>query len=165
MKQIIKKAFAVALAACLVGAVSTPALARGHHGFGGFRGGGFRSGGFGGRGFHRGGFHGGGFRGGGFHGFPHHRWHGHHRHWHGSYGFYMDLTPAFWYPWYYRPYYPYYGSSTVIVQQPVQYVSREDDNGDYYWYYCHNPQGYYPYISQCNSRWVKVRPFPADAQK
>ncbi len=142
MKQTIKKTLAVALAACLAGVVASPALARGHHG---------------------GGHHGGGFH----HGGHHHHHHGHR--WHGSYGFYMDLTPAFWYPWYYHPY-PYYGGyyggSTVIVQQPVQYVSREDSgNGGNYWYYCHNPQGYYPYISQCNARWVKVRPFPADAPK
>lgn len=138
MKKIFRKTLAVALVACLAGAVSQPALARGGHG--------------------------GGHHGGGFHGRHHGGHHHHHGHrWHGSYGFYMDLTPAFWYPWYYHPY-PYYGGSTIIVQQPVQYVSREDNSGNY-WYYCHNPKGYYPYVSQCNAQWVKVRPFPADAQK
>ncbi len=144
MKQTLKKTLAVVLAACLAGAVSTPALARGGHGGG-----------------HRGGEH----HGGGHHHGGHHHHHGHR--WHGSYGFYMDLTPAFWYPWYYHPYYPYYGygGSTVIVQQPVQYVSRDEGNAENYWYYCHNPRGYYPYISQCNAKWVKVRPFPADVPR
>lgn len=142
MKKIFRKPLAMALAACLAGAVSQPALARVHHG----------------QGHHGGGFHG---RHHGSHHGGHHHYHGHR--WHGSYGFYMDLTPAFWYPWYYHPY-PYYGGATIIVQQPVQYVSREDNSRNY-WYYCHNPKGYYPYVSQCNAQWVKVRPFPADAQK
>ena len=139
MKQTIGKILAIALAASLVGTVSSPALARGHHG------------------------------GGGHHGGHHHHHGGHHHHhghgWHGSYGFYMDLTPAFCYPWYYRPDYPYYGFPTVVVQQPIQYVSRDDGINNHYWYYCHNPKGYYPYIQKCNARWVKVRPFPADAQR
>jgi hypothetical protein len=27
-----------------------------------------------------------------------------------------------------------------------------------YWYYCQNPQGYYPYVKQCPSGWTKVPP-------
>jgi hypothetical protein len=30
-----------------------------------------------------------------------------------------------------------------------------------YWYYCTNPDGYYPYIKQCGSGWQKVAPTPS----
>jgi hypothetical protein len=30
-----------------------------------------------------------------------------------------------------------------------------------FWYYCDNPQGYYPYVSQCPSGWRAVSPTPA----
>lgn len=26
----------------------------------------------------------------------------------------------------------------------------------FYWYYCKNPSGYYPYVKQCPSGWMKV---------
>ena len=29
-----------------------------------------------------------------------------------------------------------------------------------YWYYCQNPQGYYPYVPQCPSGWMQVVPRP-----
>jgi hypothetical protein len=29
-----------------------------------------------------------------------------------------------------------------------------------YWYYCHNPEGYYPYVKKCPSGWMKVVPSP-----
>lgn len=29
------------------------------------------------------------------------------------------------------------------------------------WYYCDNPQGYYPYVSNCNNAWRQVAPTPA----
>jgi hypothetical protein len=30
-----------------------------------------------------------------------------------------------------------------------------------FWYYCDNPRGYYPYVSQCPSGWRAVSPTPA----
>jgi hypothetical protein len=30
-----------------------------------------------------------------------------------------------------------------------------------FWYYCENPRGYYPYVSQCPSGWRAVSPTPA----
>ncbi len=153
MKQTLKKLLAILVAAGLAGAVSAPAFAKGHGG-------------------HGGGFHGGGHRGGGgFHGGGHHRpppprhHHGGHR-WHGSYGIFLSSGPSYWGPWY-DPYPSYH--STVIVQQPAQpvyYANKHDgeaSNNPQYWYYCNNPQGYYPYVAKCESRWVKVRPFPIDA--
>jgi hypothetical protein len=57
-------------------------------------------------------------------------------------------------PWYPYNYYPQ--PSTVVQQAPVYVQPQQQD--DYYWYYCENPKGYYPYISSCQSGWMKVVP-------
>jgi hypothetical protein len=33
-----------------------------------------------------------------------------------------------------------------------------------YWYYCRNPQGYYPYVKRCPSGWMRVVPSPPPPQ-
>jgi len=55
--------------------------------------------------------------------------------------------------------YPYYAAPPVIIQQqpPPVYVQPEQAE-DNYWYYCPDPQGYYPYIRDCESGWMKVVP-------
>ena len=87
----------------------------------------------GGGGFHGGGFHGGGFHGGGFHGGRFHdgRFHDNRVFFGGGFGF----------PWwgYYPRYYDY--------SQP--YASQT-------WYYCSDPAGYYPNVTQCNTGWQAV---------
>jgi hypothetical protein len=96
--------------------------------------GGFHGGG-GGGGFHGGGggFHGGGFgafHGGGFHGdrFRDNR---------------FFFGGSFGYPWWgYYPDYGYYGDSQPYFSQT--------------WYYCSDPAGYYPYVTQCNTGWQAV---------
>ena len=85
-------------------------------------------------GFHGGGggFHGGfgGFHGGGFHG---DRFHDNRFFFGGSFGF----------PWWgYYPDYGYYGYSQPYASQT--------------WYYCSDPAGYYPYVTQCNTGWQAV---------
>jgi hypothetical protein len=95
-------------------------------GWGGHRFGGFRGG------FHGGGFHGGGFHGGGFHG---HGFHG------GGFG--VLGWPYYAYP-YGGDYDPYHGYDTG---QP---------SSSQVWYYCSDPAGYYPYITQCNAGWQTV---------
>jgi hypothetical protein len=97
---------------------------------GGFHGGGggFHGGGFGG--FHGGGFHGGGFHGGRFHDG---RFHDNRFFFGGSFA----------YPWWgYYPDYGYYGYSQPYSSQT--------------WYYCSDPAGYYPYVTQCNTGWQTV---------
>ena len=76
-----------------------------------------------------GGFHGGGFRGGGFRGggFHHGRFFG------GFAGF--GFSPYYW-DYGYGDYYA----------QPYSQV----------WYYCVDPAGYYPYVTQCNTGWQPV---------
>jgi hypothetical protein len=72
-----------------------------------------------------------------------------------------------WYPWYpyyypyysYYPYYPYYAPAPTVAveQQPQQYTDSGEQQSDY-WYYCQNPQGYYPYVQSCPGGWMKVVP-------
>jgi hypothetical protein len=134
----IGRALTIAAAVLSVSALSQPNVAYAFGGGGGFHGGG---GGFhgGGGGFHGGGgYHGGGFHGGfgGLHGGEFHddRFHdGRFRGGFGGFGFF--------------PYYGYYDYG---------------DYGDYgqpysqTWYYCSDPAGYYPYVSQCNTSWQTV---------
>jgi hypothetical protein len=169
MQQLIKRrprprigrALAIAAALLCATALSQPNLAyAGPHGGGG--GGGFHGGG--GGGFHgggMGGFHGGGggFHGGGFGGF-----HGHFAGMHNGFGerhegfrdrredfrerhgaFIGGLGLGFYgypYDWGYSPDYGYYGYSQPYSSQT--------------WYYCSDPAGYYPYVTQCNTGWQTV---------
>ena len=127
----IGRALAIAAALMCATALSQPNLAyAGPHGGGG--GGGFHGGGggFHGGGFHGGGFHAmGGFHGGGFHGDRFHD---------NRFFFGGSLVD----PWWGYPDYGYYDYS-----QP--YASQS-------WYYCSDPAGYYPYVTQCNSGWQTV---------
>ena len=70
------------------------------------------------------------------------------------------------------PYYsPYYGYSPVIsvpVTPPV-YIQRQETRPPLsppqpanYWYYCRNPDGYYPYVKKCAEGWLQVPPRPQD---
>ena len=72
--------------------------------------------------------------------------------------------PGWWGPYYYPSYYPYYPTEPpmVIQQQPEAYVqpAPEAEEQQSYWYYCKDPQGYYPYVRQCPSGWMKVVPSP-----
>ena len=45
----------------------------------------------------------------------------------------------------YRGYYPYYAPSRRYTQPQ-------------YWYYCTDPQGYYPYVTNCRAAWLPVVP-------
>ena len=92
--------------------------------------GGFHGGGGGFHGGGFGGFHGGGFHGGGFHDG---RFHDNRFFFGGSVG----------YPWW--GYYPDYGYDNY--SQP--YASQT-------WYYCSDPAGYYPNVTQCNTGWQAV---------
>ncbi len=85
--------------------------------------------------------------------------------------------PFYWGPRYYYGgpsfYYsppPYYYSAPVIVEQPPVYVERGTNEpaapatqpaspGD--WYFCTDPEGYYPYVKQCPGGWRKVPAQPS----
>ena len=147
----------MSIAAALLGAavLCQPDLAHAAHGGGGGHGGGFHGGGFHGGGFHGGGFHA-AVHGGGFHrgitgghyayGYGHgghwyHGWHG------GRYGWWAVGPGLAWtyydYPWWGSyPDYDYYDYSQPYASQT--------------WYYCSDPAGYYPYVTQCNTGWQAV---------
>lgn len=137
------------------------------------------SGGHGATSHGRGDFHGGGD---GFHGG---NWHGHgHGYWHGFYGgVYVDpwIYPWGYYPWGVSVTYPgayVYGADPEVVVMPPppqtyieaapeqQYAPAEapapsqPQSSD--WYYCSNPDGYYPYVKSCSTDWQRVPSHPAN---
>ncbi len=68
----------------------------------------------------------------------------------------FGVAPA---PWWGPPYAYAYPAPPVIVQPPPVYEQAAPPApSPTYWYYCPNPQGYYPYISQCPSGWMRVVP-------
>ncbi|MGZ3158297.1 MAG: hypothetical protein ACXU7D_06100 [Burkholderiaceae bacterium] len=93
-------------------------------------------------------------------------------HGHARVGIYVG-TPFFW-PGYYAapyPYYgygPYYNTTTVITQPAPVYIEQAPAPGpapaprgsSNSWYYCSNPDGYYPYIKECPAGWQRVAPQP-----
>jgi hypothetical protein len=55
----------------------------------------------------------------------------------------------------------------VVVQQsaPVYIEQQQDDQSPAqldpnFWYYCQNPPGYYPYVTECSGGWQAVTPTP-----
>jgi hypothetical protein len=61
------------------------------------------------------------------------------------------------YPYAYSYAYPY--AYPPVVVQPSPQVSVQPPPPQY-WYYCDNPQGYYPYVQQCAGGWRPVSPTP-----
>ncbi len=102
-----------------------------------------------------------------------------HRHWrrhssgrihvHPSFSFYWGsggyYPRRYYYP-YYPHYYPYYPPSIITVpSSPPVYIERSSPPSSQplatgYWYYCHNPKGYYPYVKECPAGWQQVSPTP-----
>ena len=58
------------------------------------------------------------------------------------------------------PWYPpgYYAPPPVIVQQQPPVYAQPEQQEDNYWYYCRDPEGYYPYVRNCKDGWMKVVP-------
>jgi hypothetical protein len=72
-------------------------------------------------------------------------WHGRH---HGRSGWWWWVDGG-WY-FYDAPVYPYPG-----YVSETYYDEPSEDSGDY-WYYCRDPEGYYPYVHTCHSSWEPV---------
>jgi hypothetical protein len=88
---------------------------------------------------------------------------------HGGHGGHIGvgvwLGPGWWGPYYYPYYYPYpyYQEPPIVIeQQPEVYVqpTPQPEQQPVYWYFCKDPQGYYPYVKQCPSGWTRVVPTP-----
>ena len=146
MKKIGKILTAALLAVLLLAWASQSEASRGHGRYGyGYR-------------LYQGGHH---FKSRHFYGHYRSVWWGPRWYWRGS----VVLRP--WYPYYYGPRYPYYygpwypyyyAPPPFIAQdQPGIYVQPEQQPADY-WYYCKDPQGYYPYVKKCPDGWMKVVP-------
>ncbi len=85
----------------------------------------------------------------------------------GAWAFY----PAYWEPVAVAP--VMVVPAPVVVQQPpVTYIERPqsdsppqqsaapDGMDPSFWYYCHDPAGYFPYVQQCGGSWQQVTPTP-----
>lgn len=86
-------------------------------------------------------------------------------HWHhgdhGHYGGWWWVVGPSWF-WYASPVYPYpdaYVPPEVVIAMPPGPPPTQ------YWYWCEQPAGYYPYVTQCNAPWkaVTVTPAPSPA--
>jgi len=81
---------------------------------------------------------------------------------HYSYGLYFG-APLWGYPYYAYPYPSPPTVVTVPVTPPVYIQQTPPVAPQYpagYWYYCQNPEGYYPYVSECPTGWQQVSPTP-----
>lgn len=90
------------------------------------------------------------------------RFYGHHRH--PGFSFYFG-TPWYPSPYYSYPYYyPYYPPVVTVPTEPPVYIERDPPRqqplSPGYWYYCTNPEGYYPYVKECPYGWRQVDPIP-----
>lgn len=83
----------------------------------------------------------------------------------GTYFFYDQ--PVYPYPGYVSNYYydddSYYDDGGYDGYDDPGYGAEPGDNG-YYWYYCDNPAGYYPYVKSCRGPWRAVTPTPDPQQ-
>jgi hypothetical protein len=52
----------------------------------------------------------------------------------------------------------YYFYPAPIYPYPDPYVPPAVAPNPTYWFYCGNPQGYYPYVPQCSVPWQQVPP-------
>ena len=141
---ILPLAAALALA-CAVG--GAPASAQ--HGPGGGRAGGFAGGDFHGRDFgHFGPGELNAWRAGGWR----HEWHD------GRYAWWW-VTGGFW-VFYPAPIYPYptYVPPAIVVQQAPPVPTGLPPAQ--FWYFCDNPQGYYPYVASCEVPWREAPATP-----
>jgi hypothetical protein len=71
------------------------------------------------------------------------------------------------YPYYSSFGYSYYPQQTVVsvptappiyIQQQAPAITEKYPAG--YWYYCRNPDGYYPYVKECPNGWQQVSSTP-----
>lgn len=96
----------------------------------------------------------------------HHR-HFHHRHAHA--GIFIGVPLR----WHYPPQQYYYSYPPLIATPatPPVYIERSDvpqaqsQASNYWWYYCRDPQGYYPYVKQCPTGWQQVPARPPDLDR
>jgi len=157
MKRLTVVVFAIVLGFAFLGSPSISEARGGYGGHGGWGGG------------YHGGYHGGyygGYRGGYYGGFY---GRGFYPYWGFGLGWGLWGWPLLGWAYAGWPYYsyggypylgwPYYSSaypSDVATAPPV--YNEPEQQQPQYWYYCTNPQGYYPYIRNCPGGWLTVVP-------
>lgn len=83
-----------------------------------------------------------------------------HGHWHGHARFGVFVGPTVAWPYYYPEPYYYYPPTVAVQPSPPVYIEQAQPAPQQYWYFCQNPQGYYPYVKECSSTWQRVLPQP-----
>jgi hypothetical protein len=66
-----------------------------------------------------------------------------------------------WWPGFWG--YPMVVERPVYVQPPLEPVYVQPAPQNHLWYYCHDAQMYYPYVTSCPSPWQEVPATPAPA--
>ena len=92
-----------------------------------------------------------------------------HRGDHARLGFYLGVplaVPYFYPPTYYYGPRVYYPEPLAMAPAAPAYYMQQDNAASAappggYWYYCRDPQGYYPQVQQCPTPWQQV---PAQPQ-
>lgn len=87
---------------------------------------------------------------------------------HPGFGLYFGVPYIYPYPYYNYQYYPpayqYYPPVTIAPNSPPVYIQQTPPTTQEYppgyWYYCSNPEGYYPYVKECKTDWQQVEPTP-----
>ena len=81
----------------------------------------------------------------------------------GRYGWWWTTGGMLYF--YEEPEYPYPQSVSGVEyeipdedQLPQDYIQEPAEDPFYYWYYCEDPRGYYPYIPECPGGWITVEP-------
>jgi hypothetical protein len=59
---------------------------------------------------------------------------------------------------------PVYAAPPVVVETAAPVYQERPEAAQQYWYYCQDPQGYYPYVQQCPRGWQPVSPAPQPAK-
>lgn len=81
----------------------------------------------------------------------------------GYYG-YNYYDPFFYSPFYsYPPVFVPVTLPIVVPATPTVYIQQQEEPATVqtqtnYWYYCQDPEGYYPYVKQCSGSWLRVAP-------
>ncbi len=73
-------------------------------------------------------------------------------------------APLFWPGYFYPPAY-YYPPVVEAPYGPTEYIEQgvapaAPPQSQAMWYYCAEPEGYYPYVLQCPGGWQAVPPLP-----
>jgi hypothetical protein len=78
--------------------------------------------------------------------------------WYGP-GYAFPYGPPVYGPPVYAP--PVYAAPPVYVAPPPVYVAPRGPAPAQSWYYCDDPQGYYPNVPSCNGPWRQVPATPS----